>query len=53
MNGQCWFGGVSPQVYLAFSLEETPTCGRASSRTSTFLHPFIKDGSGSDKKIKN
>jgi hypothetical protein len=31
MNGQCWFGGMSPQAYLAFSLEEAPTCGRGSS----------------------
>jgi len=27
----CWFGGVSPQAYSAFSSEEAPTCGRGSS----------------------
>ena len=31
MNGQCWFGGVSPHAYSVFSLEEAPTCGRGSS----------------------
>ena len=31
MNGQCWFGGVSPQAVKAFSLEEAPTFGRGSS----------------------
>jgi phage shock protein PspC (stress-responsive transcriptional regulator) len=31
MNGQCWFGGVSPQAFKAFSLEEAPTFGRGSS----------------------
>jgi hypothetical protein len=32
MNGQYWFGGVNPQAFKAFSLEEAPTFGRGSSR---------------------
>jgi hypothetical protein len=31
MNGQRWFGGVSPQAFKAFSLEEASTGGRGSS----------------------
>jgi hypothetical protein len=34
MNGQCWFGGASPQAFKAFSLEEAPTFGRGSSLRS-------------------
>ena len=31
INGHCWFGGLSPQAFKAFSLEEAPIFGRDSS----------------------
>ena len=37
MNGQCGFGGVSPQAFKAFSLEEAPTFGRSSSLRALHL----------------
>jgi hypothetical protein len=36
MNGQCWFGGVSPQAFKVFSLEEAPTFGRGFSLKAYF-----------------
>lgn len=49
MHGDEWhckYGGVSLQSYKAFSLEEAPPCGRASSR---FLQDFTKN----DLQLKN